>query len=336
MLLVNLRKAISVVALTTSLTTLSVACGPQGGASDARSSDRPGTGSPTATRLSPPSAGAPSTTPGESSGVPASPARTIGPGAHGVESRVVYFGTGTRPTPLIHVVLGDERDAARFPGWFAGSDPAAARAIAARTAGTDFSRNVLVGWARSTGCSQATRTVLFVSGSRLLLGVDQPKPTPECLTDFRVVSVFEVPRGRMPRHPVFGEENAGPDAAGPGRTLAFTRLDSTSGQQANDSRGTEVTEAAQLNAFLARLPGASAAAVRKQTAAHPAQLGERSFGYLLTGCSATGAELLISADGGMTAHTTGGENVRCLRAESYAAIIAVPANVVPVRAGTID
>lgn len=309
MLLVNLRKAISVVALTTSLTTLSVACGPQGSASDARPSDRPGTGSPAATRLS---------------------------GGHGVESRVVYFGTGTRRAPLIHVVLDNERDAARFPGWFAGPDPAAARAIAARTAGTDFSRNVLVGWVRSTGCSQATRTALFVSGSRLLLGVDQPKPTPECLTDFRVVSVFEVPRDRMPRHPVFGEESAGPDAAGPGRALAFTRLDSASGQQTNNSRGTEVTGAAQLNAFLARLPGASAAAVRKQTAAHPAQRGERSFGYLLTGCSATGAALLISADGVMTADATGGENVRCLRAESYAAIIAVPASAMPARAGTID
>lgn len=330
----KLRRAVSVAALAASLTVLSAACGQDRPATGASPSDSAsGDHSPSA---SPP--GAPSSTggspPGGASSV-GSGSVPIRAGAHGIESRVVYFSAGVRRPPGIHSVISSELELSRFPSWFAGSDPQAAREIAQRSRPTDFSRNVLVGWVGSTGCSQATGVALLASGDRLTLGVSQPPPKPECLAAYQATAVFEVPRDRMAKHPVFGPGREEATAPGPGSTVAFTHLD-TVNAQGQHAKGSEVTQPAQLNAYLAGLPAAGAAAVRGQLAAHPPQSGERRFGFLLSSCRPTGAALLISPEGRVSASPTGGENIRCIRAEYYAAVLAVPVNLLPTHVTAID
>jgi hypothetical protein len=238
--------------------------------------------------------------------------------------------------PDVHTVLDSEADLARFPGYFARSAPEVAQAITAKAAGTDFSRNVLVGWSRSTGCSAATDAALFIgAGQRLFLGVRQPRPLPECFAAHHVVAVFEVPRTRLPDNPQFAQEpNEAADPPGPGRTVAFTRLDRVPHGAGGNGDGTEVSRTRELDAFLARLSHNGAATVRKQLAAHPARGGERRIAYIVSGCRPTGVALLIdpgpgTGTGSSSAVPTGDENIRCLRAQYYVAVIAVAGSLLP-------
>ncbi|MCM2428329.1 hypothetical protein [Streptomyces sp. RKAG337] len=334
MLLMKLRRAVSVAVLAASLTALSTGCGQDRPTTGAPPSDSAGGDhSPTASAT-----GVPPSTGGTPSGSPSSAGTATTPvqsGAHGIESRAVYLSAGVHRPPAVHSVVNSELELSRFPSWFAGSDPTAAREIAQRAQKTDFSRNVLVGWVETTGCSQATGAVLLASGDRLTLGVIQPKPKPECLVAYQVTVVFEVPRDRMPKHPVFGTGGAAATAPGPGTTVAFTHLEGGTAQ-GQGPKGSEVTQPAQLNAYLAGLPAAGAAAVRAQLAAHPLKSGERRFGFKLSGCRPTGAALLITPEGRVSASPTEGENLRCIRPEIYAAVLAVPVNVLPTRVTAID
>ncbi|MFF3558913.1 hypothetical protein ACFYXS_02570 [Streptomyces sp. NPDC002574] len=322
----SLRKAVSVTLLAASLTTLSAACGRQQSATGAPPSDSTGGGPASSGIVSPTSDPKP----------PASPSVTVSPSTPrqgGIASRRVYFSSAVR-APALHTVLNDERDLSRFPGWFASSDPAVGAEIAKRAAATDFSRNVLVAWNRTTGCSAAKDALLFRGGDRLVLGIDQPPPPGECFAAHQVVTVFEVPRDRMPAHPRFAQEqDPQPDPAGPGRTVAFGRLDG--GEPARGARNAEVTSGRQLDAFLATLSPKDAKTVRKQLAARPSRPGERRFAFLLTGCRPTDAWLMISRQG-VSAATTGDETIRCIQAQHWTAVLAVASSLVPERARLID
>ncbi|MFJ4983041.1 hypothetical protein ACIP9H_04510 [Streptomyces sp. NPDC088732] len=331
-LLVSLRKAVSVTLLAASLTTLSAACGRQQSATGAPPSESAGGGPASSAVVTPTSDPKPpaSTSTSASPSVPVAPSA---PRQGGIASHRVYFSSSVR-APSLHTVLNDERDAGRFPGWFAASDPAVGAEIGKRAAATDFSRYVLVAWNRTTGCSAATDAQLFRSGDRLVLGLDQPPPPPECFAAHQVVTVFEVPRDRMPAHPRFAQEpSPQPDPAGPGRTVAFGRLDG--GEPAPAARNAEVTSGRQLDAFLATLSPKDARTVRKQLAGHPSRPGERRFAFVLTGCRPTGAWLMISRQE-LSAVTTGDETIRCIQAQRWTAVLAVPSSLVPERARLID
>jgi hypothetical protein len=301
MLLVSLRRAVSVALLAASLTTLSAACGRQQSATGAPPYDGAG-GGPSSFSSSSSSQGA---------------------------FRLVHLAATTRGVPDVHTVLDSEGDLARFPGYFAKSAPEIAQQITAKAARTDFSRSVLVGWSKTTGCSAATDAVLRLdAGKRLHLGVAQPRPPGECFAANHVVTLFEVPRGSLPDHPRFAQEaSEEADPPGPGTTVAFTHLDTVPKDAAKggaDGAGTEVTRASELDAFLAQLSRRGAATVRKQLAAHPARDGERRFGYILSGCRPTGAALLINpGQAAVNAVPTGDENIRCIQAQHYAAVVGV-------------
>ncbi|WP_405729900.1 hypothetical protein OG607_29330 [Streptomyces sp. NBC_01537] len=315
----SLRRAVSVTLLAASLTTLSAACGRQQPATGAPPSDSAG-GGPTTS--APPS--------GSSS--PSASASSSASSSASAVFRLVHLATTTRSVPDVHTVLDSEGDLARFPGYFAKSAPEIAKAITAKASKTDFSRNVLVGWSRTTGCSAATDAALFIDAKqRLFLGIQQPQPLPECFAANHVVTVFEVPRTSLPDNPRFAQEtNEKADPPGPGRTVAFTKLDRVPDGATTNERGTDVTRTGELNAFLSQLSRNGAATVRKQLAAHPALHGERRIAYILSSCRPTGAALLISP--GLTtvsAVPTGDENIRCLRAQHYAAVIAVAGSLLP-------
>jgi hypothetical protein len=141
-----------------------------------------------------------------------------------------------------------------------------------------------------------------------------------------VLVVFEVPKDRMPKDPRFDGEKA--DPAGPGTTVAFVRLAET-GMEPQRTQGGEVTDTARLNAFLAKLPGSGRTTVAEQLSAHPRKSDERRFGYVLSSCKPTGAALLISPGEAPEVIATGDENIRCIRMQQYAAVVAVASNLVP-------
>lgn len=194
MLTVTLRRTFSAMVLAALLTTFAAACGDDkatgGGPDPHPTDDAPSSPSVVADPPGSPAAG---------SSAPGSPAPGNGP----VATRVVYFSSMVRGAAW-HEVLHNRGELAGFAKRFAANDPKAAAAIASSGAATDFSRQVLVGWTEVTGCSAATAAMLTVSGDRVSLHVDQPKPPPECFAADQVTVVFEVPKERIPARPVFG------------------------------------------------------------------------------------------------------------------------------------
>ncbi|UWE08336.1 hypothetical protein [Actinacidiphila bryophytorum] len=131
-------------------------------------------------------------------------AGTTSAGGGAAGDRVVYFSTTPKSPTDGHQVLHDRAEADGYAARLAGRDPQAQAQIAAAARATDFTRQVLVGWTATTGCSAATSAALTVSGDRVALQVSQPKPPPECVMAFRVSVVFQVAKERMPARPVFG------------------------------------------------------------------------------------------------------------------------------------
>ncbi|MFF7153610.1 hypothetical protein [Streptomyces sp. NPDC008139] len=193
---VNQRGATWAVALAVSLTLGAVACG--SGTSDAAD----GAPSSTTGPVTPSGDTTTATTAPPTTGGPTTGGAT--PGAGSIASRVVYFSSSVRAVAGTHEVLRDRGELDRFATTAAHNDGRTAAEISAGGAATDFGRYVLVGWTESTGCSAATSATLGVAGNSLKLRVEQPTPTAECLTDFRVTVLFEVPKDRIPARPAFG------------------------------------------------------------------------------------------------------------------------------------
>jgi hypothetical protein len=185
---VTLLRAFTAALLAVSLTTFAAGCGGdrQIGSGPAGSSTD---GAPPSTTSGPPASG--STSDGAS-------------GGETIASRVAYFSSAAVTATAVHQVLHDAGELSRFAQQVAATDPRAAAEITGSGKATDFSRQVLVGWTQTTGCSAATSARLTLSGERLMLRVDQPEPPPECLRAFWVTVVFEVPKERIPARPVFG------------------------------------------------------------------------------------------------------------------------------------
>ncbi|MBY8880824.1 hypothetical protein [Actinacidiphila acidipaludis] len=116
---------------------------------------------------------------------------------------MAYFSASDAAPGDLREVVRSRAALQTLVGRVAARDGRAAAAITAGTRTTDFSRSVLVAWVQVTGCSRATSAGLGVVGDRLVLLVNQPKPLPECFAADRVTVVFEVPKERVPAHPVF-------------------------------------------------------------------------------------------------------------------------------------
>lgn len=142
--------------------------------------------------------------PVSASGAVTGSAAGSGEAGDGAVGEVVYFSTGPRGARDGHRVLGGRDLALRYAAEFGAGDAGARAEVEAAVEGTDFRRQVLVGWTTTTGCSTATAAELVVAGGRLELRVGQPKPPPECVVADRLSVVFRVPRERVPAHPVFG------------------------------------------------------------------------------------------------------------------------------------
>jgi hypothetical protein len=122
------------------------------------------------------------------------------------------------------------------------------------------------------------------------------------------------PTGRPPTLPSPG---AAPSTSTP---LLFLQI---AGEGAGAA---EVTAPEQLDRFLVGAPDADQQA--RDAARRARKPGVRLFAFLLSGCQNDGASLVIESTR-VSAVLTGGEDIRCLVAEHYLALFAVPASLIP-------
>ncbi|WP_329132178.1 hypothetical protein OG552_12275 [Streptomyces sp. NBC_01476] len=180
MLTVDLRRVLAAALLTASVTMFAAGCGEKGEAGGGPRKDRVDGGTVPSVRVEP-----------------------SGSDGKTAPFRVVYFSSSEPAAPEAHEVLHDAGELGRFAAKVAPQDRQAAE-ITAGGKDTDFSRDVLVGWTASTGCSAATAAVLHIADDRLSVRVSQPEPPRECLRAFVATVLFAVPKESMPANPVFG------------------------------------------------------------------------------------------------------------------------------------
>lgn len=174
---VGLRRAVSVSLLAASLVTLSAACGRQHPAAGASPSHR------------------------ADGGVPSSPAGTPYRQAR-VDDRLVFFTSATGAVRQVRAMLRGPDELSAFARLFRGQAPE----IMAKAENTDFTRTTLVGWSTTTGCAKWPSASLHRTDDTLsLVAGPHPKAPPECFAPFHVISVFEVPKERLPERPRFAD-----------------------------------------------------------------------------------------------------------------------------------
>lgn len=173
---------------------------------------------------------------------------------------------------------------------------------------------VFVGGVVAMGCSVPDDVELRRTGDDLRLEPvrEAPEPEPiECVRAITTVAVVAVDRATLPDEPtVDGEPASAP--VGPGEVVAFERLGGEAARTA-----TEVRSLDELEALLADLDGAPAVEGLALTEVDPEQ---RRFLFVLGGCQAVTAELVI-ADDQITAVARQdgdpGEQVECEALEPY-------------------
>ncbi len=90
-----------------------------------------------------------------------------------------------------------------------------------------------------------------------------------------------------------------------------------------------MTTPEQLDRFLAGVPEAGPKV--RDAVARTHRPGVRLFAFLLTGCQDNGASLVIQGSR-VYAFLTGGAGIKCLLAEHYVAVFAMPAGDIPANA----
>jgi hypothetical protein len=213
-----------------------------------------------------------------------------------------------------------------YPGWFS-AEPALYGKVQNALAGQGgypTGSQPLLAFTNGPSCAKVHDAKLMVDGTKVYAAFGGGK-TGECLAAQTQVAIFQVNRTALPKDfTLVGTASAGADAsAGPGEPLVFQRLDTVPNYQPPPPR--EVTDNQDLDQFAASLPSGQAE-VRDAAAALGAD--QRAFGFVLTGCAATGAELIVTPSK-VSAGTVGGENVRCIAPVYYVAVFAVDADQLP-------
>ena len=213
-----------------------------------------------------------------------------------------------------------------YPGWFS-DEPAVYNKVLNALAGQGgypTGSQPLLAFTNGPSCASVDDAKLMVDGTQVYAAFNGTKAE-ECLAAHTQVAIFQVSRTALPKDfTLVGTDSAGADAsAGPGEPLVFQQLTTTPDYQPPPPR--EVTDDQSLDQFAAALPS-DQAEVRDAAASLGAD--QRAFGFVLTGCAARGAELIVTPSK-VSAATVGGENVRCIAPMYYVAVFAVDAEQLP-------
>jgi hypothetical protein len=226
-------------------------------------------------------------------------------------------------------VLASPTSVQSYPGWFSAEPGLYAQVQAALAAqgGYPSASQPLLAFTNGPSCMNVDDANLMGDGNRVYAVFDGQKQK-ECFAAHTQVVIFAVDRADLPKDfTLVGTDSSdaseADSSAGPGELLAFQELRYVRGYRPPPAR--EVTDEQDLDEFVAALPSGQAE-VRNATA----DLGDdqRAFAFVLTGCAARSAELIVTP-ARVTAGTVGGEAVRCIRPVYYAAVFAVDSSQLP-------
>jgi hypothetical protein len=223
-------------------------------------------------------------------------------------AEVVEFTPDGWATQTVGAVSDEPIMLGRFGGWWG----KAQRSDGARPAPQPGRTYVAVG--ASTRCRRPTGVEVTRAGDDLRVEFTGGDELPECLRPYGPAAVVSLPAATVAG--VRTVNGLAPVSAdGPGTLTGFVPVRDGSG-------------AAELGRDVSGLllpdPSPEAAAALATTPA----AGQRGFAFVVTGCRATGAVLLVARDR-VSAEPTGGEGVTCYLPERYLATFTVAGDDVP-------
>lgn len=240
------------------------------------------------------------------------------------------------------VVLADSADAAiapptvltgptstqAYPGWYSSDPDLYGQVTKALGDLPDYPHagTPLLAFTNGPNCATIDDARLMVDGERVYT-VFEGQDHEECYAPHTQVAIFSVDRSQLPKgFSLVGTDDstAGP-TTGPGELLAFEELDATAGFR--PPKASEITDEASLDAFASSLPSH-----QDEIRALADELGgdHQVFGFVVSGCAATSAELVVTPRS-VSAAPVGGEAVRCIAPVFYAAVFAADPDNLPGR-----
>ncbi|XVQ09427.1 hypothetical protein ACQP1W_44025 [Spirillospora sp. CA-255316] len=246
-----------------------------------------------------------------------------------VKAELLAFHQG-HGLPDVSTVLRSRTDVRAVRGWFAETGRGAPDAgdVERLAAGRDYGREAVVLFSYTGGCDSARGARLTSDGpGRLNMDLTGVTEHEECYAPYENLAMFAVDKAMAPDGLTLGGSRTGsPDPVSPGRLLAFEKLP---GPPPRSARAAEVSQPDQLEGFLGSLPGATAGALEDGLGGGTSgQQGGRRFGFVVTGCRARTAIMMIGEDR-LAAEPVGDGTARCETAEHYAAVFTVEAPHVP-------
>ncbi|MPZ59776.1 MAG: hypothetical protein GEU93_00490 [Propionibacteriales bacterium] len=241
-----------------------------------------------------------------------------------IEARLVLLANDAGSHGAPPALLDDPASVLAYPGWFAGEPTAYDEVRDALVRRDDYPNPArpLLAFTHGPNCLTAEGAGLIAEGRRVD-AVFHGQDHDGCDAPQTQIAIFEVDAADLPERftlPGPGKpKTSGHAAVGPGGLLAFEELDAPAGFEAPP--GHEVTEPADMERFVSAMPSDREALRRSTDRLGPRQ---RAFGFVVTGCALTRAELVLTPSR-IGATAVGGENVRCVRAAYYAAVLAVGA-----------
>ena len=226
-------------------------------------------------------------------------------------------------------VLASPASVQAYPGWFTAEPGLYAQVQGAFAAqgGYPSASQPLLAFTNGPSCMNVNAAKLMADGNQVFAVFDGQKQK-ECFAAHTQVAIFAVDRSDLPKDfTLVGTDSSdaseADSSAGPGELLAFQELRNALRYRPPPAQ--EVTEAQDFDEFVATLPSGQAE-VRNATA----DLGDdqRAFAFVLAGCAARTAELVVTPTR-VTAGTVGGEAVRCFRPVYYVAVFAVDSSQLP-------
>jgi hypothetical protein len=266
---------------------------------------------------------------GESAGdqpAPSGSAPTEGLTGQPVDAELVLLADSVDAAVAPPTMLADPTAVEAYPGWYSAEPDLYAEVRDALAGMGDYphASSPLLAFTNGPTCAAIEDAQLMADGAQVY-AVFRGTEQDECLAPHTQVAIFDVDRADLPKSfDLVGTDSA--DAAsdvGPGELVAFQELDVSGRFTA--TTGQDVTDQSALEDFAADLPSHQG---KIRSAVGDLGSSQRAFGFVLTGCAATTADLVVTPSR-VTAATVGGEAVRCVRPVYYAAVFTVDADNLP-------
>ena len=213
-----------------------------------------------------------------------------------------------------------------YPGWFS-ADPDLYSEVSDAFGGlSDYPQasRPLLAFTSEPSCDSPDQAKLMADGTKVYAAFEGQSHD-ECLAPHTQIAIFEVNRAKLPKDfTLVGVDTSDAGSTdGPGELLAFDELKGTPRFEPPPAQ--EVTEPDALADFVEAIPSAPA---DLEHATDDLGADQRAFGFVITGCAATSAELVVTPSQ-VSAAPVGGENVRCIAPMHYAAVFAADTDTLP-------